>query len=279
MLLRIGSNGDDVKKVQAKLGINADGIFGPGTEKAVKAWQTANGLSADGIIGIITFGEMFSSASSDANSQTVAFIKGMSLEGFDFTKLASLIPADVVDQIPDCAAKFDINTDLRLAHFLAQCSHESAGFTRTVENLNYSVDGLKNTFNKYFPDNLAVSYAKDQEKIASRVYASRMGNGDEASKEGYKYRGRGFIQLTGKDNYSQLDESVDEDIVNNPDLVSSQYALLSAAWFWNSRRLNALADNGASDDVVTQITIKVNGGTNGLDDRIEHFNHYYALFV
>ena len=279
MLLKIGSNGDDVKEVQAKLGINADGIFGPGTEKAVKTWQTANGLSADGIIGTITFGKMFPDASSDADNKTVADIKGVSLEGFDFTKLASLIPAEVIDQILDCAAKFDINTDLRLAHFLAQCSHESAAFTRTIENLNYSADGLKSTFNKYFPGNLADSYKRDQEKIASRVYASRMGNGDEASQEGYKYRGRGFIQLTGKDNYRQFDESVDDDIVNNPDLVSSQYALLSAAWFWNSRKLNVLADNGASDDVVTQITKKVNGGINGLDDRIEHFHHYYALFV
>jgi putative chitinase len=126
---------------------------------------------------------------------------------------------------------------------------------------------------------LADSYARQPEKIASRVYGGRMGNGDEASKEGYKYRGRGYIQLTGKDNYSKFAQTVNDDILNNPDLVASKYPLLSAAWFWNTRLLNQLADEGSSDDVVTKITKKVNGGVIGLDDRIKHFKNYFLLLA
>ena len=127
--------------------------------------------------------------------------------------LKTHVPDTVLDQIPGCAEKFDINTPLRLAHFLAQCAHESAEFTAREENLNYSAEGLKKTFSKYFPDNLADSYARQPEKIASHVYANRLGNGNEASKEGYKYRGRGYIQLTGKENYRKFDQSIDDDIL------------------------------------------------------------------
>jgi putative chitinase len=194
-------------------------------------------------------------------------------------KLKSQVPDAVLAQIPDCAAKFGIDSPLRLAHFLAQCAHESAEFKALEENLNYSVDGLKKVFSKYFPDDLANGYARQPEKIASRVYAGRMGNGDEASKEGYKYRGRGYIQLTGKDNYGAFAKAIGDDVVTNPDWVKTKYPLLSAAWFWNTRALNELADQGASDDVVTKITKKVNGGTLGLDDRISHFKKYYALLA
>lgn len=194
-------------------------------------------------------------------------------------KLKSQVPDAVLAQIPDCAAKFGIDSPLRLAHFLAQCAHESAEFKALEENLNYSADGLKKVFSKYFPDDLANGYARQPEKIASRVYANRMGNGDEASKEGYKYRGRGYIQLTGKDNYGAFAKAIGDDVVTNPDWVKTKYPLLSAAWFWNTRALNELADQGASDDVVTKIAKKVNGGTLGLDDRISHFKKYYALLA
>ncbi|MDV6348549.1 glycoside hydrolase family 19 protein [Nitrosomonas sp. Is35] len=193
--------------------------------------------------------------------------------------LKTHVPDTVLVQIPDCAAKFGIDSPLRLAHFLAQCAHESAEFKALEENLNYSADGLKKVFSKYFPGDLADSYARQPEKIASRVYANRMGNGDEASKEGYKYRGRGYIQLTGKDNYSALAKAIGDDVAANPDWVKTKYPLLSAAWFWSTRALNDLADQGASDDVVTRITKKVNGGTLGLDDRINHFKQYYALLA
>ena len=134
-------------------------------------------------------------------------------------KLKGHIPDAVISQLPDTIAKYNITTPLRLAHFLAQCGHESAGFKAVNENLNYSVDGLKRIFSKYFPGTLAEGYARQPEKIASKVYGNRMGNGNEASKEGWKYRGRGYIQLTGKDNYKAFDATVNDDILNNPDLV------------------------------------------------------------
>jgi len=193
-------------------------------------------------------------------------------------KLKGHIPDTVIAQIPDVAAKFQINTALRLAHFLAQCGHESGGFKHTNENLNYSADGLKKIFPKYFKEaGLAESYARQPEKIASRVYGGRMGNGDETTKEGYKFRGRGYIQLTGKSNYSEFDKFVNEDILANPDLVATQYPLLSAAWFFHKNGLNAIADKGADDATVTSVTKRVNGGTIGLPDRIKHFKEYYSL--
>lgn len=299
MLLKIGSNNENVKAVQTKLGVPADGAFGPGTAEAVKKWQAANGLTADGRVGDGTWSKMFAviaARDQDGNlldedgnpveidsaddkivstgTVTIANVAGLKLD-----KLKGYVPDAVIVQIPDCAIKFQIHTPLRLAHFLAQCGHESAGFKATQENLNYSADGLNRIFGKYFRDVNAASYARQPEKIASRVYANRMGNGNEASKEGYKYRGRGYIQLTGKDNYNAFDKTVDEDIISNPDLVATKYPLLSAAWFWNSRSLNSSADAGATDTAVTVITKKVNGGTIGLADRIKHFKEYYALLA
>jgi putative chitinase len=195
-------------------------------------------------------------------------------------KLKGHIPDTVIAQIPDVAAKFGINTPLRLAHFLAQCGHESGGFKLVNENLNYSADGLKKIFPKYFAQaGLAESYARQPEKIASRVYGGRMGNGDEASKEGFKFRGRGYIQLTGKSNYTEFDKFVDDDILGNPDLVATKYPLLSAAWFFHKNGLNAISDKGADDATVTSVTKRVNGGTIGLPDRIKHFKEYYSLLV
>ena len=182
--------------------------------------------------------------------------------------------------IPDVAAKFQIDTPLRLAHFLAQCGHESGGFRVTQENLNYSAKGLAGIFKKYFPTEAAATpYARQPQKIANKVYANRMANGSEASGDGYKFRGRGYIQLTGRDNYTQFGKAIGEDIANNPDVVSSNYALLSAAWFWSKNGLNKLADGGAGDTVVTSITKRVNGGTIGLPDRIKHFKEYYHLLA
>jgi putative chitinase len=192
-------------------------------------------------------------------------------------KLKGHIPDAVLAQIPDTATKFNITTPLRLAHFLAQCGHESAGFKAVNENLNYSVDGLKRIFSKYFPGTLAEGYARQPEKIASKVYGNRMGNGNEASKEGWKYRGRGYIQLTGKDNYKAFDATVDDDILNNPDLVATKYPLMSAAWFFERGKIWAVCDKGSDKSTVTSVTMKVNGGTIGLEDRIKHFNEYYNL--
>lgn len=163
-------------------------------------------------------------------------------------------------------AKFEINTPLRAAHFISQLAHESASFHYSAENLNYSAKALRGVFGKYFPtDELAEAYARQPEKIANRVYASRMGNGDEASGEGWKYRGRGLIQLTGKDNYTNCEKATDMDLVNQPDQLANDAnaAVAAAGWFWDMRNLNKYAD----DDDVKAITKRINGGYNGLEDR------------
>lgn len=196
----------------------------------------------------------------------------------DIQKLKGHVPDTVLAQIPEVMEKFQINTPLRLCHFLSQCGHESGNFKAVNENLNYGAKTLMSVFKKYFPTEAkALQYERKPEKIANLVYASRMGNGAEASGEGYKYRGRGYIQLTGKDNYAAFDKVVPENITETPDLVATKYPLLSAAWFWNSRGLNVLSDKGATDADVTAITKKVNGGTIGLADRIKHFKEFHAL--
>jgi putative chitinase len=274
MLLKNGSKGDDVKKLQEKLGLAADGAFGPGTEAKVKAWQAANGLKADGIVGPGTWAKMFGSAPAAAPAAAPVAIPP---SAFKLDALRGHIPDAVIAQIPDTAAKFNITNTLRLAHFLAQCGHESGNFRAVSENLNYSADGLKKIFPKYFPGNLNESYARQPEKIAARVYGGRMGNGDEASKEGFKFRGRGYIQLTGKSNYSIFDKFVDDDILANPDLVATKYPLMSAAFFFNNNNLWTICDRGADVATVTAVTKRVNGGTIGLADRIKHFNEFYSL--
>lgn len=196
----------------------------------------------------------------------------------DINKLKGHIPDTVIAQLPDTIAKFELNTPLRLAHFLAQAGHESGGFKAVNENLNYGAKGLLGIFKKYFPTEAkAKEYERKPEKIANLVYGSRMGNGPETSGEGWKFRGRGYIQLTGKDNYKAFDAVVAEDITNNPDLVATKYPLMSAAWFFHKNGLHKIADGGATDAVVTSVTKRVNGGTIGLPDRIKHFKEYYSL--
>ena len=195
-------------------------------------------------------------------------------------KLKGHVPDSVIAQIPGIQDKFEINTPLRLAHFLAQCGHESGGFRLVKENLNYSAKGLMGIFKKYFPtEALAKQYERKPEKIANKVYGGRMGNGDEASGDGAKYCGRGFIQLTGKTNYQAFFKSIGADVNTDPALVATQYPLASAAWFFNKNGLHKLADGGATDAVVTSITKRVNGGTIGLPDRIKHFKEFYTLLA
>jgi len=174
---------------------------------------------------------------------------------------------------------YKIDTPERIASFLAQCGHESGGFTVLQENLNYSADGLNKIFKKYFPTlDSAQPYARKPEMIANRVYGGRMGNGDEASGEGYRYRGRGPIQLTGKDNYTACSDFLfqDDTLLQNPDmLLDPEYALHSACWFWWKNDLNNYAD---SADLVT-MTKRINGGTIGLEDRIKHYNHAMEIFA
>jgi putative chitinase len=194
----------------------------------------------------------------------------------DKSKLIGSLPEFVYNQLPIIINKYEINSQLRLSHFLAQCSHESGNFKIVTENLNYSAEGLINTFSKYFPTiGIAKLYEKNPQKIANLVYSNRMGNTN--NNDGYFYRGRGYIQLTGKINYTNFSNSIGENCIDNPDLLATKYPLVSAAWFFYINKLHLIADLGPTDDVVTKITKKVNGGTNGLSERIKEFKKYYSL--
>jgi len=195
-------------------------------------------------------------------------------------KLNGKLPQAVLNELPLVMEKFGISNPTRLAHFLSQVAHESGNFKFVNENLNYGAKGLLGIFKKYFPtEALAAAYERKPEKIANKVYASRMGNGDEASGDGYKFRGRGYIQLTGKDNYKAFSDFIGEDCVANPDLVATKYPLTSAAFFFHKNKLWDICDKGHSHDVVTAVTKRVNGGTIGLEDRIKHFNEYNHLLA
>lgn len=170
---------------------------------------------------------------------------------------------------------YDINTPLRVAHFIAQCAHESGSFNFIEENLNYRAASLMSTFKKYFPTlELAQQYERKPERIANRVYANRMGNGDEASGDGWRYRGRGLIQLTGKDNYTFFAGSLGIPVEEAADYMATfEGAAQSACFFWEQNKLNRFAD--AND--VRGLTRAINGGFIGLEDRIKHTEH--ALHV
>ena len=198
-----------LKTLQTKLGLTADGAFGPGTMKAAM-------------------------------------------------KLYNLTPE-------------------RAAHFFAQTGHETGDFKVYNENLNYSAQGLQGIFGKYFPGNLEESYARQPEKIANRVYASRMGNGDEASGDGWKFRGRGAIQLTGKDNYTQFSKHINKpEILTNPDLVSTDYSFESELFFFDKNKLWSICYQGVNEATILALTKRVNGGTHGLEDRKAKTLKYYG---
>ena len=189
-----------LKSLQTKIGVTADGAFGPGTLKAAMAYY----------------------------------------------KL----------------------TPERAAHFFAQTGHETGEFKLFTENLNYSADGLKKIFPKYFPGTLAEGYARNPEKIANLVYGNRMGNGAEASGDGYKFRGRGALQTTGKNNYLALSKHLNKpEILANPDLVATEYAFESAMFFFDRNKLWDICDKGINDAAILSLTKRINGGTNGLDHR------------
>ncbi len=176
---------------------------------------------------------------------------------------------ELVDSINQTAEKYQIDTKERLAAFIAQIAHESGEFVFNSENLNYSAESLVKVFGKYFTAASAQSFARKPEAIANRVYANRMGNGTEASGDGFKFRGRGYMQLTGKSNYEAFGDLLGVDFTETPDLVATApYNVLSAGWFWDKNQLNALADKGD----FTGITKRINGGTNGLEHRQAYYN-------
>jgi putative chitinase len=173
--------------------------------------------------------------------------------------------------------RFGINTPQRAAAFIGQCAHESGNFTALSENLNYKAESLMRVWPRHFPTpEVAAQYHRQPEKIANRAYANRMGNGPEASGDGWKYRGRGLVQLTGKDNYRLASDALSVDLVATPDLVTQpDMAALTAAWFWNKNNLNALADAGNNE----LISKRINGGTHGMDDRLQRTATALALLT
>ena len=174
------------------------------------------------------------------------------------------------------AMEFYKLSPIRAAHFFAQTSHETGGFKAFSENLNYSAQGLQGIFGKYFPGNLEESYARNPEKIANRVYASRMGNGDEASGDGWKFRGRGALQLTGKANYEAFAKFLNNnEVLTNPDTVATKYAFESAMFFFERNKLWAICDKGINDASILELTKRINGGTHGLEDRKTKTYKYY----
>jgi putative chitinase len=199
-------------------------------------------------------------------------------------QLRQIIPANpYVDHWCEALNKilpdYEIDTPQRVSAFLAQCAHESGGFTALKENLNYRAVTLRKIFPKYFPtDALAEDYANrpnKQEAIANRVYASRMGNGDEASGDGFRYCGRGLIQLTGKSNYTRFADSIDTPVEEIPEFLQTfEGAIQSACWFWETNNLNQYAD---TNDILT-MTKRINGGTIGLEDRMKHYAHALEVF-
>jgi putative chitinase len=205
---------------------------------------------------------------------------------FDFTKeqLAQIIPGNPYLEhwyhgLYEILPEYEINTPQRVAAFLAQCAHESGGFRALKENLNYKAATLRKIFPKYFPDdataNHYASLPNKQEAIANKVYANRMGNGDEASGDGFRYCGRGLIQLTGKENYTWFAASLDIPVEEASEYLQTfEGAIQSACWFWESNNLNVQADAGD----IKLMTKKINGGFIGLDDRIKHYNHALHIF-
>jgi putative chitinase len=177
------------------------------------------------------------------------------------------------------ATKFFNLNNVESAHFFGQLSHETGNFKTFSENLNYSTQGLLTTFKKYFPTKeLADQYARNPERIANRVYANRMGNGPESSGDGWKYRGRGAIQLTGKFNYGEFSKYIKEpSVMDNPNIVSTDYSFDSAIFFFHKNKLWDICNKGVNRETITSLTKRINGGVNGLEDRIEKTIKYYEL--
>ena len=280
MLLRVGSTGDDVKKLQELLGVDVIGKFGPKTEAAVKGWQAAHGLTPDGVVGDATWAKMFAPK---AEAPALALVAQPVAQNttFKLDALKGHVPQAVIDQIPDTAARFGITTSLRLAHFLSQTCHETGGFRLFTENLNYGSKGLLSIFTKYFKTiDKANAYQRNPEKIANLVYANRMGNGDEKSGDGWKYKGRGALQTTGKSNYEEFANFMKmPEIMSNPDLVATKFALASAGFFFKKNNLWSICDRGSDKSTVISLRKRVNGGLIGIDDVQKHFNHFYHLLT
>jgi putative chitinase len=194
-------------------------------------------------------------------------------------KLHNKIPIQVLNELGDVMKQFNITNSFRLTHFLAQVAHESGNFRFVRENLNYSTEGLLKVFPKYFDRNTAPLYARKPEQIANIVYESRMGNGNRNTGDGWRFRGRGYIMITGKNNYKAFGDYIKVDLVKEPDLIASKYPLTSAAWFFEKRKLWEICDRGVDMATIRRVSILINGGTIGMADRISKTNVFNRLLV
>jgi len=288
--LKLGSKGPDVLALQTKLkelGFDpkgVDGNFGLGTKSALIAFQKSKSLNADGAAGPVTMAALGicdpaaspglpgSQSASAVSPSVISSAPGLNLAG-----LTGHLPGSVIAQIPETASRFGITSNLRLAHFLAQCALESNRFKATVENLNYSAQRLLKVFPKYFKGVDPAPYANNSIKIGNWVYANRMGNGNEASGDGYRFRGRGYIQLTGRNNYTSFSQFIGEDCVANPDLLATTYPLASAGFFFNSNKIWPICDQGANDPTVRAVSTKVNGqNPHAVPERIAFFKEFFG---
>jgi putative chitinase len=203
-------------------------------------------------------------------------------------RLQGFVPSEIIQELRKISQLTSLqkwqdaamNTRWRLAHFLGQCAHESRGFTQCVEALNYSAKQLQIVFPKYFQHKeMALMYANQPEKIASRVYANRMGNGDESSVDGFRFRGRGYLQLTGRDNYLHFSYFAQKDCLENPDLVATQYPLISGIFFFYMQSIWSLCDQGMDEKTHESITRRINGSLHGVENRYIWVSHFLQLLT
>ena len=280
MLLKIGSTGDLVKKLQESLGIGADGTFGPGTESALKKWQAANGLEADGLAGAGTLAKM-------GISTDVPVVDSADSHPANFAALKGKVPDRILPIIQEAFPKYEITSNLRAAHFLAQIAHESGDFTIKTESMNYTtpariVSIWPSRFNLDGSDGKknANEYIKNESKLAEAVYGNRAELGNNQPGDGFRFRGGGYLQLTGREAYKGYAAYIGKSVEDTADLLRSDdhYAMDAACWEYALRmKLNPVADMGTYEDVVKKITKRVNGGYIGLEERLSNFKKFYAV--
>ena len=266
MLLKIGSIGDDVKKLQSFFNLIPDGDFGIKTDNAVKDWQIKNGLISDGIVGDIMWNKIFSNIDI-------------------YSKLSGHIPNKIYVLIKDAFSKYEVNTVYRISHFLGQLTHESGDFSIKTESLYYTtpqriVDIWPSRFNLNGSSGKknANEYIKNEEKLASAVYEGRMGN--IKPNDGFIFRGAGFLQLTGKEAFIDYAKYIKKDVEETATLIRSDdyWALDCGLWeYCINMKLNKIADGGISEDIIKKITKTINGGYIGIEDRIKRVNKFYNI--
>jgi len=267
MELKKGNNGADIVRLQKLLGIAPSGYFGGVTQRLVIQWQKENGYKQDGIVSNEQWLKLISEENKVGNDKV------------DLTKLKGVVPDRVLEALPNIF-KDNVMTNIRVSHFLSQCMEETGNFSCCVENLNYSAEGLMKIFPHYFHTlEVANKYAHKPQAIANLVYANKYGNGDVSSGDGYKYRGRGDIQLTFKHWYELLGKKLGVNLVANPDLVATKYPLEAAGFFFDKEDLWKVCDKGSTIAVIKEVTKITNGGENNVDMRIANFNKVYHCLM